>query len=68
MQQSQTVSKSTCPLFKLNNGHEVPVVSFGTGGIKDCKDIVKTAILEYGYRHIDTANVYGNEASIGEAL
>ena len=44
------------------------MVSFGTGGIKDCKDIVKTAILEYGYRHIDTASVYGNEASIGEAL
>ena len=68
MQQSQAESLGTCPLLKLNNGHEVPIVSFGTGGIKDCKDIVKTAILEHGYRHIDTASVYGNEASIGEAL
>ena len=29
---------------------------------------MKSAILKYGYRNIDTASIYGNEASIGEAL
>lgn len=32
------------------------------------KEMVKRAILEYGYRHIDTAMIYGNEEQIGEAL
>lgn len=30
--------------------------------------MLKAAILEHGYRHIDTAKVYENEAKIGEAL
>ena len=30
--------------------------------------MVKRAILEYGYRHIDTAKIYANEEQIGEAL
>jgi diketogulonate reductase-like aldo/keto reductase len=30
--------------------------------------VLKSAVLEHGYRHIDTAKVYGNEQSIGIAL
>ena len=53
----------------LNNGVEIPCVGFGTWKISDTE--VKRAVLaafEAGYRHIDTAAFYGNEAGIGEAL
>lgn len=30
--------------------------------------MVKSSILDHGYRHIDTASLYGNEEAIGEAL
>ena len=38
----------------------------GQGG--DVKSVVKSAILEHGYRHLDTARVYDNEEVIGEAM
>lgn len=56
--------------FKLNNGLEIPVVGFGTWKMPqgpETRDIVRHAI-DIGYRHIDTAAVYGNEESVGEAI
>lgn len=56
--------------IKLNNGILMPGIGFGTWKIKDYNqviDVVKNAI-EVGYRHIDTASVYGNEEAIGTAL
>lgn len=56
--------------FKLNNGVEIPCIGFGTWRIpggEECVTAVKTAILA-GYRHIDTAAVYGNETSVGRAI
>lgn len=56
--------------IKLNNGILMPGIGFGTWNIKDYNqviDVVKNAI-EVGYRHIDTASVYGNEEAIGIAL
>ena len=56
--------------IKLNNGILMPDIGFGTWKIKDYNqviDVVKNAI-EVGYRHIDTASVYGNEEAIGIAL
>lgn len=56
--------------IKLNNGILMPGIGFGTWKIKDYNqviDVVKNAI-EVGYRHIDTASVYGNEEAIGIAL
>lgn len=56
--------------IKLNNGILMPGIGFGTWKIKDYNqviDVVKKAI-EVGYRHIDTASVYGNEEAIGIAL
>jgi len=56
--------------FKLNNGIEIPCVGFGTWQTPDGKvaiDSVKCAI-EAGYRHIDTAAIYGNEKSVGQAI
>lgn len=55
---------------KLNNGILMPQLGLGTFKTPDGKqayDTVKYA-LEVGYRHIDTAQMYQNEASIGEAL
>jgi diketogulonate reductase-like aldo/keto reductase len=51
------------------NGARIPAIGLGTLTLKDstCVDAVKTA-LGLGYRHIDTAERYGNEAEVGEGL
>lgn len=57
-------------VYKLENGVAVPQVGFGTWQIKEGElafNAVSTA-LEVGYRHIDTAAVYGNEVSVGKAI
>ena len=49
---------------------EMPMLGLGTWQNKDpdqCAESVRTA-LEMGYRHIDTAQVYGNEESVGEGI
>ena len=56
--------------FTLSNGVKIPCVGFGTWQTpsgKEAQDSVKAA-LEVGYRHIDTAAAYGNEADVGAAL
>lgn len=59
----------TVPDILLNNGVIIPQLGFGVFLIKpeDTKDAVLTA-LETGYRHIDTAQMYGNERQVGEAI
>lgn len=55
--------------YSLNNGITIPKVGFGTWMIDD--DAVVQAVkdaLEIGYRHIDTAQAYGNERGVGEAI
>jgi len=53
----------------LTNGTPIPLLGFGTWQITG-DDAVRatTAALEAGYRHLDTATVYGNEAEVGRAL
>ena len=54
----------------LVDGHEIPLLGFGVWQVRDgreCEDAVRWA-LEAGYRHIDTAQAYGNEESVGRAL
>lgn len=53
----------------LSNGVEIPVLALGTWLIADEKaaDAVKAAIA-LGYRHIDTAQAYGNERGVGEGV
>lgn len=53
----------------LKNGVEIPQLGLGTWFIEDDKvaDAVKTAV-ELGYRHIDTAQAYGNECGVGEGV
>lgn len=56
--------------IELNNGIRMPQLGFGVFQITDlqiCKESVKAA-LETGYRMIDTAACYGNEAAVGEAI
>lgn len=61
---------SSQPATTLADGHEMPLLGLGVWQIPDgpeCVDAVRWA-LELGYRHIDTAQAYGNEASVGRAL
>ena len=57
------------PQITLNNGQSIPQLGFGVFQIepKDTVEAVSTA-LQAGYRHIDTAEMYGNEAEVGEAI
>jgi diketogulonate reductase-like aldo/keto reductase len=50
-------------------GVEVPAVGLGTWRLRgdDCRRAVETA-LELGYRHVDTAQAYGNERAVGAAI
>lgn len=62
--------KQLTDTFKLSNGVEIPCVGFGTWQTPDgevAKDSVKAAI-DAGYRHIDTAATYDNEAGVGEGI
>ncbi|WP_312907108.1 aldo/keto reductase [Natronosalvus caseinilyticus] len=45
---------------------DLPPIGLGTMGIED-PDVIATA-LEVGYRHLDTAQIYGNEAVVGEGI
>jgi diketogulonate reductase-like aldo/keto reductase len=54
----------------LVDGNEIPLLGFGVWQVpagRECEDAVRWA-LEAGYRHIDTAQAYGNEESVGRAL
>ncbi|AKK05286.1 aldo/keto reductase, diketogulonate reductase [Corynebacterium mustelae] len=57
------------PSFTLNDGTEMPAIGFGTWKITgpEAVGIVRSAI-ELGYRHIDTAAIYGNEVEVGKAI
>jgi 2,5-diketo-D-gluconate reductase A len=57
------------PTIELNNGVQIPQFGFGVFDVAESEAVeaVLTA-LEAGYRHIDTAQLYGNEAQVGEAI
>ena len=59
----------TVPHVHLNNGVEIPQLGFGVFQIDpaDTAAAVRSAI-EVGYRHIDTAEMYGNEKEVGEGF
>jgi len=57
------------PNVTLNNGVEMPQLGFGVFQVPDDEtEAAVTAALEAGYRGIDTAKIYGNEAGVGAAL
>ncbi|XP_060674035.1 aldose reductase isoform X2 [Ziziphus jujuba] len=55
--------------FRLLSGHTIPAVGFGTWRSgAEATNSVFTAIVEAGYRHVDTAPEYGIEEEVGHAL
>jgi len=60
---------TSVPTITLNDGVEIPQLGFGVFQIppEDTKKATLEA-LEVGYRHIDTAEMYGNEKGVGEAI
>jgi 2,5-diketo-D-gluconate reductase A len=60
---------SAVPSITLNDGNTIPQLGFGVFQIEpeDTAEAVSEA-LEIGYRHIDTAEMYGNEKEVGEAV
>jgi len=59
----------TVPAITLNDGNTIPQLGFGVFQIEpnDTAEAVKEA-LRIGYRHIDTAEMYGNEREVGEGI
>lgn len=57
------------PVEMLNDGHTIPQLGFGVFKVDpDETERIVTDALEVGYRHIDTAAVYGNEEGVGRAI
>ncbi|XP_055320009.1 1,5-anhydro-D-fructose reductase-like [Sitodiplosis mosellana] len=57
------------PTIRLSSGYDIPVIGLGTfeSTAGDAEQAVKDAI-DAGYRHIDTAFLYGNEVEVGNAI
>lgn len=55
---------------KLTNSVEIPQLGFGTFKVEDGQQVVDSVrmALQAGYRHIDTAAVYGNEVGVGQGM
>ena len=60
---------SVVPTLTLNDGNHIPQLGFGVWQVST-SDIVSSVAkaLEVGYRHIDTAAIYGNEEGVGAAI
>ncbi|MFL5840880.1 MAG: aldo/keto reductase [Thermoleophilaceae bacterium] len=60
---------SAVPRIDLNDGHTIPQLGFGVFQIppEETAEAV-TRALDVGYRHIDTAEMYGNEKEVGQAV
>ncbi len=64
-----TIGPNTVPMITLNDGNHLPQLGFGTYQVppEETAATVRTAI-ELGYRHIDTAQMYGNEKGVGQGI
>ena len=59
----------TVPTISLNDGTTIPQLGFGVFKVDpDVTERIVSDALEIGYRHIDTAAIYGNEAGVGRAI
>ena len=64
-----TSPTSTVPTVELNDGHSIPQLGFGVFQIPPAEtEHAVSVALAAGYRHIDTAEMYGNEQGVGDAV
>jgi 2,5-diketo-D-gluconate reductase A len=64
-----TSPTSTVPTVELNDGHSIPQLGFGVFQIPPAETELPVSVaLAAGYRHIDTAEMYGNEQGVGDAV
>ena len=71
MTEQQTTVHQTVqvPRLPLNDGRTIPQLGFGVFQIPPAETAeAVTRALEVGYRHIDTAEMYGNEKGVGDAV
>ncbi|KAG9774992.1 Aldo/keto reductase, partial [Aureobasidium melanogenum] len=54
--------------FTLNTGAEIPAIGFGTWQDKEAQEDAVYEALKAGYRHIDTARVYGTEPGVAKGI
>ncbi len=63
------VAPAQIPTLELNNGTTIPQLGFGVFKVDPAETTrIVTDALEVGYRHIDTAAIYGNEEGVGAAI
>ncbi|MDN6171477.1 MAG: aldo/keto reductase, partial [Yaniella sp.] len=57
------------PMISFHDGNSIPQLGYGVWQVENdvTQDVVGQA-LAAGYRHIDTAHIYGNESGVGAAL
>lgn len=59
----------TIPQLALNDGRSIPQLGFGVFKVDPAEtERIVSEALEAGYRHIDTATIYGNEEGVGRAI
>ncbi|MFI5061715.1 MAG: aldo/keto reductase [Actinomycetales bacterium] len=63
------VANANTPELTLNNGTTIPQLGFGVFKVDPAETArIVTDALEVGYRHLDTAAIYGNEEGVGRAI
>src|SRR5438876_2970341 len=65
-----TSKRAGAPTRALADGNQIPLLGLGVWQVPNGSTTVNAVrwALDFGYRHIDTAQVYGNEESVGRAL
>lgn len=61
-------NNSPIPTLELNDNCHIPQIGFGTYKVTEGAYTAVRTALDLGYRHIDTAQMYGNEAEVGRAI
>ncbi|WP_353807131.1 aldo/keto reductase [Agromyces sp. SYSU T00194] len=63
------MTDSLVPRVRLNDGRDIPQLGFGVFKVDPVEtERIVTDALEAGYRHLDTARIYGNEEGVGRAV
>jgi alcohol dehydrogenase (NADP+) len=66
--QARKLSNYSGTQLKLNSGHDIPALGFGTWQDKDAQEDAVFEALQAGFRHIDTARVYGTEPAVARGI